>query len=93
MAACRLNVRMVKSDTSMAIVDQSVVSGSRFLTTICIGRLCGSEQLGVYALLFTLYLIFSCVQDAMMSTPYTVFGNRMKGAKRTPSPAASSSMG
>ena len=59
-----------------------MVSGSRFLTTIFIGRLCGSEELGVYALMFALYLIFSCLQEALMTTPYTVFGNRLQGTKR-----------
>ena len=66
----------------LAMLDQSVVSGTRFLTTILIGRLCGPEELGVYSLTFAIYLLIACLQEALISTPYTVFGNRLQGTQR-----------
>ncbi len=70
------------SNTTLAIVDQAVVSGTRFLTTIFIGRLCGKEELGVYTLMFAVYLVFACLQESLAAAPYVVFGNRLKGASR-----------
>lgn len=70
------------SNSSLAIIDQSVVSGTRFLTSILIGRVCGREELGIYALVFTLFLVFICVQESMVTTPYVVFMNRLKGRRR-----------
>jgi O-antigen/teichoic acid export membrane protein len=70
------------SNTSLAILDQSVVSGTRFLTTIFIGRVCGKEELGIYALIFAVFLIFVCLQESLVTTPYVVFANRMKGRSR-----------
>lgn len=73
---------LATSNTSLAILDQAIVSGTRFLTTIFIGRQCGKDELGIYTLTFAIYLIFACMQEALISTPYTVFGNRLHGQDR-----------
>ena len=41
----------------MALVDQALVSGTRFLATIIVGRCCGPRELGTYSLAFSL-LVF-----------------------------------
>jgi O-antigen/teichoic acid export membrane protein len=66
----------------LALLDQGVVSAARFLTNVIIGRVCGKEELGLYALGFSVLLLIVCAQEALVTTPYTVFGNRLQGARR-----------
>ncbi len=66
----------------MAIADQALVSGTRFLTSILIGRMCGQEELGVYALTFAAYLLFACAQESLITSPYTVFCTRLQSDAR-----------
>ncbi len=66
----------------LAVGDQAVVSGTRFLTTALIGRVCGPTELGNYALAFTLYSLTACLQESLVTLPFTVFGNRLEGDER-----------
>lgn len=66
----------------LAVVDQGVVSGTRFLTSIVIGRVCGPGELGDYALGFTLYCLAICAQEALITLPFTIFGSRLQGDQR-----------
>ena len=65
-----------------SLADQSVVSGTRFLMTILLGRLCGADELGIYSLGFSILMIIQCVQQSLISGPYTVFGHRYRGSAR-----------
>ncbi len=73
----RLIKRLARPAT-LALVDQAVVSATSFLTTIFVGRCCGADELGVYAIAFSLLLTSACVQDALIATPYTIFWRRPK---------------
>ena len=52
------------------------VSGASFLTLIQIGRWAGADQLGVYSMAFSLIVAWSCVQDSLVSLPYTIYRHR-----------------
>jgi O-antigen/teichoic acid export membrane protein len=65
----------------LSLVDQAVVSGTNFLTTVFLGRT-DKDELGVYQLGFSIVLLATCIQGALISSPYTVFGNRMDRAAR-----------
>lgn len=65
----------------VGLADQAVVSGSRFLATIMVGRLCGAEQLGFYGLGFTFIVLFACVQEALITLPYTALAHRRPGRR------------
>src|SRR5215212_13702 len=67
----------------LALVDQGFVSGTRFLATILVGRYCGPEELGTYSLAFSLLVLAGCFQEAMITTPYAVFGQRLRARSRT----------
>ena len=73
----------VRSGT-LALIDQGLVSASRFVTTVLVGRAAGDAGLGAYSLGFTLLMLLTCVQDSLLSVPFTVFGNRMsqRGRRR-----------
>jgi O-antigen/teichoic acid export membrane protein len=67
---------------SLAILDQSVVSSTRFLTSIIVGRSCGPHELGDYTLGFTLYCLGASVLAGLISLPFTVYGNYLHGEER-----------
>jgi O-antigen/teichoic acid export membrane protein len=63
----------------LAIVDQGLVAGTSFLTSVIIARLGSPEDLGVYALALTLATILRGVQGELVCSPYTVYCNRCEG--------------
>jgi O-antigen/teichoic acid export membrane protein len=62
-----------------SVVDQALVSGTSFGTSVIIGRMCSSEELGVYALGLSLVLLVRAVQGELVCSPYMVYGNRREG--------------
>jgi O-antigen/teichoic acid export membrane protein len=60
------------SHWGLAIFDQAVVSGSRFLISIIVGRVAGPEQLGNYAVAFYVLILLGCIQEALITTPYAI---------------------
>ena len=64
----------------LAVVDQGVVSGTSFLTSVIIGRLGSQEDLGVYSLSLSLVMLLRGVQGELVCSPYTVYCNRHEGA-------------
>ena len=73
---------MLAGNHSLAILDQVVVSGTRFLTSIIVGRTCGPHELGDYTLGFTLFCVGGCIQTALISQPYTIYGNYLPRDER-----------
>ncbi len=65
-----------------AIADQTVVSGTRFLVTILVGRLCGPGDLGIYVLAFAPLVLSGCLFEALVTTPFIVLGARMPTRQR-----------
>ena len=74
----RLSGMVVRPGT-LALIDQGVVSLTNFLTGLLIGRICTSEEFGLYALGFTIISAAMNLQEALVSTPYTIFSPRLKG--------------
>jgi O-antigen/teichoic acid export membrane protein len=66
----------------LALLDQVVVSGSRFLFGIIIGRLAGKEELGRYAVAFNIVILLACVQEALVTTPYAIGLPRLRKRSR-----------
>lgn len=66
----------------VALADQLVVSGVRFLTTLLIGRVCGAGPLGSYTLAFSLMLAMLAVQDSVILGPFVILRNRIQEAGR-----------
>ncbi|MEM1444755.1 MAG: oligosaccharide flippase family protein [Planctomycetota bacterium] len=48
------------------------MSGGNFVTVVLLGRFAGVEQLGIFALLFSVVVLLTTGQSAMVATPYTV---------------------
>jgi O-antigen/teichoic acid export membrane protein len=68
--------------SALSLVDQVLVSGTSFLTTVVVGRFGGPEQLGIYSLCMTLLLLAVACHAALITLPYTVYAHRLQGAAR-----------
>lgn len=68
---------------SLALIDQALVSGVSFATTVVLGRLAGPEELGLYSLGITMIVVLWVAQDALISTPFTIFRNRLAEREQT----------
>ena len=72
----------------LALVDQGVVSAANFLTIVFLRRMASGplvnaeHELGLYQLGFSLVMLTTCVQNALIAMPYAVFGNRLQGIER-----------
>jgi O-antigen/teichoic acid export membrane protein len=72
-----------RSQGLIALCDQGVVSLTNFLTALMIGRVAGKNELGLYAVCWTLVTIATEVSAALITTPYTVFGPQMGRTERS----------
>ena len=54
------------------MIDQAIVSGASFFTTLIIGRYAGPDQLGLYSLGISVVLALLAVQMSLVTTPYAV---------------------
>ena len=78
----RLTQLAERSKGFLALCDQGVVSLTNFFTGLMIGRIAGKNELGLYAVCWTLVTIVTEVSAALIATPYTVFGPQMGKAER-----------
>ena len=62
-------------------MDQLMVGGANFVTILLLGRLAGADNLGVFGLAMTVYYLILAVQKSLITTPFTIFGARLKGAR------------
>ena len=67
---------------ALALLDQAVVSGTSFATSVIIGRLCSKEALGVFYLALTFVYLARGVQGNAGSAPGTSFTATVAGASR-----------
>ena len=59
-----------------ALVDQALVSGISFVTTVVVGRTCGKETLGGYILAMSVLLFCKGIQDQLIAAPYVIYSGR-----------------
>jgi O-antigen/teichoic acid export membrane protein len=66
----------------VALMDQAVVSGASFATTVIINRWCGVKEFGVYSLGFTIVVLTLGVLQSLVTAPYTIYVHRLTDAER-----------
>jgi O-antigen/teichoic acid export membrane protein len=71
-----------KLDTILAVLDQAIVSGGNFATTVIVARSVGMNGLGIYSLAITIAILLSAIQESLIVLPYTVYANRLTGLPR-----------
>lgn len=62
----------------LSVIDQAVVSGTSFLSSVLVGRMCSKEDLGVYALGLSVLLLARGIQGETVSAPYMVYCHRRR---------------
>lgn len=63
----------------LAIADQGMISGTNFVSAIVIGRCCGAETLGLFALVASAMAMIIGIQDQLITAPYVLYHNRRHG--------------
>ena len=81
--------RLVSREHLLSLVDQAMVSGTAFLTTLLIARWSGSGQLGVYAVGISLLGFLLACQDLLILEPYLIQRHYSQG---TPAERAGASL-
>jgi O-antigen/teichoic acid export membrane protein len=56
----------------MALADQAIVSGTSFVTTVLIGRFAAMSELGLYSFASSVLIAVLCIQDSLITQPYTI---------------------
>ncbi|MGD9644901.1 MAG: lipopolysaccharide biosynthesis protein [Pirellulales bacterium] len=75
-------LRKTSGQAALALVDQGVVSGASFLACVCVGRWAGNNELGLYALAFSLVVLLACALESLVMTPYLVLAGRTPGVEQ-----------
>ncbi len=68
---------------SSAVVDQAIVSGTSFLITVIVGRLCGPTELGLFGLVTTIWFLVLAFLESAITSPFAVFVHRLPDEERS----------
>ena len=71
--------RYFTGPVALSILDQAIISGASFLTTVLIGRACSQGDLGVYSLAMSIILLVRAVQNDIVCSPYMIYCHRHAG--------------
>ncbi|MFC1762280.1 lipopolysaccharide biosynthesis protein [Planctomycetota bacterium] len=62
---------------TITLFDQGIVSATNFLTGVIVARACSPEEFGSYSLGWSIVLIATCLQNSLVSSPYTLHSTRL----------------
>jgi O-antigen/teichoic acid export membrane protein len=80
--------RLVLGQHMLALIDQAIVSGASFLTTVFVGRGAHSSELGIYAIGGSLLVSALMIQDSLIILPYTIHRQERDSAETAQSGSA-----
>ncbi|WJR77321.1 polysaccharide biosynthesis C-terminal domain-containing protein [Bradyrhizobium sp. NP1] len=81
--------RLAFGQHMIALVDQAIVSGASFASTVIVARWTVPSQLGIYSIGISLLVASVTIQEALISLPYTIQRHHAAG---TPAESAGSSL-
>jgi O-antigen/teichoic acid export membrane protein len=81
--------RLAAGQHLIALVDQAIVSGASFASTVLVAHWTVPSQLGIYSLGISLLVASVTIQEALISIPYTIQRDRGAG---TPAECAGGSL-
>ena len=64
-----------------AIADQAIFNGGNFLRGVVLARMVSQGEFGLFTLGWTVVVFLESLHTTLVSTPYTVFSPRLKGAE------------
>lgn len=77
--AKRLAVDPMLQKSVLSILDQAIVSGTSFVTSVIVGRACGTTELGAYYLALTVVFFVRGIQEQLVFAPYMIYCGRKRG--------------
>jgi O-antigen/teichoic acid export membrane protein len=72
----RITTSKLLQSSGLSVLDQAIVSGTSFVTSIILGRCCGRDDLGVYYLALSIVLLVRGLQEQLVSAPYMIYCGR-----------------
>ena len=81
--------RLASGPHVISLIDQAIVSGASFVSTIFVARWTVPSQLGIYSIGISLLVASLTIQEALISLPYTIQRHRTVG---TPAESAGGSL-
>lgn len=72
-------MNVLLGSATLSVMDQAVISATRFAVCVLIGRLCGQDQLGIYYLAASILVFAQGVQDQIIRAPFAVYCPQRKG--------------
>ncbi|WP_404399961.1 lipopolysaccharide biosynthesis protein [Pelagibacterium halotolerans] len=75
-------ITMARSRGSISVLDQAVISGTNFVTTVFIGRLMGASDLGIYILIFTVLTFLIGTAESLIAAPMTSLIHKYSEARK-----------
>ncbi|MCD7058916.1 lipopolysaccharide biosynthesis protein [Pelagibacterium xiamenense] len=73
---------MMRSRGLVSVLDQAVISGVNFVTTVFIGRWMGASDLGIYILIFTVLTFLIAAAESLIAAPMTSLIHKYADAHR-----------
>jgi O-antigen/teichoic acid export membrane protein len=65
--------------SGLSVIDQAVVSGANFATSVLLARFAVQEELGIYYLALSVIYFARGIQEQLVSAPYMIYCSRRKG--------------
>ena len=65
----------------LSLIDQGLISGASFLTTVAIARWGGTAAMGIFSMLWGVMLMLRATQGDLVTAPYNIFSQRFHGPK------------
>jgi O-antigen/teichoic acid export membrane protein len=65
--------------STLSVLDQGVVSGTNFATSVLLGRMVSQEELGIYFLALSVFYFARGIQEQIVSAPYMIYCGRKQG--------------
>jgi O-antigen/teichoic acid export membrane protein len=78
-AISRLITSPLLQKSGLSVLDQAVVSGTSFATSVLLSRFASKEELGVYYLALSVVYFTRGVQEQLVSAPYMIYCSRRRG--------------
>jgi O-antigen/teichoic acid export membrane protein len=67
--------------SGLSVLDQAVVSGTSFATSVLLARVAAQDELGVYYLALSVVYFARGIQEQLVSAPYMIYCSRKQGAE------------
>ncbi len=66
----------------LALLDQGIVSGASFVTSLLVGRYLGKDSLGIMFITLGIFTLLQCITDQLVHVPFLVRAPRLSAGRK-----------